>query len=72
MMRIAITNRCQENMCYNEIGLCAQIVVSILGSMVNIMGRTYVVIFIKFKNKVFNKILHVDWPLISRLISTLI
>lgn len=54
-MRIAITNRRQENMCYDEIGLCAQIVVSILGSMVNIMERTYVVIFIKFENKVLTK-----------------
>ena len=42
-------------MCYDEIGLCAQIVVSIPGSMVNIMGRTYVVIFMKFKYKVLTK-----------------
>ena len=47
MMKIAVKLRHQENMCYDEIGLCAQIVASILGSMDNIMEKTSVLMFIE-------------------------
>ena len=38
--RLVVKNGCQNNMCYNWIGLCAQKIETILGSIVNVaIGR---------------------------------
>ena len=44
MARIVVKNGHQKDTCYNEIGLCAQHISTILGSLVNnTIGRMYLI-----------------------------
>ena len=42
VVRCEYKNNYQKHMCLKEVGLCAQILLAILGSIVNIIGGAYV------------------------------
>ena len=41
--RLVDLNAHKKDMCYNEIGLCAPIMSTVLGSIVNAIGRTFAI-----------------------------
>jgi len=44
MARLVVKNGHDKDSCYDDIGLCAQIILTILGSKLNItIGRAYVI-----------------------------
>lgn len=43
MARLVFKNGDQKDMCYEEIGFCAQNIITILGLIVNTNGRAYAV-----------------------------
>jgi hypothetical protein len=43
MARLVVKNGHQKGMCYNEIGLCAQNLDAILGSIFNTIWKDYVI-----------------------------
>jgi hypothetical protein len=42
--RFVVKNDTDKNLCYNEIGLCAQKILTIMVSIDNKIGRTYVIV----------------------------
>lgn len=50
MAGFVVKNKHQKAMCYDEIGLCIQNILTILGSILDTIGRAYVIVLKKREN----------------------